>query len=249
MLSRVFMNISFVAMVAAMAVILAVGSAAAGDLTKADVEKVVHDYIMHNPQVILDAVDGYQKKSMAERQAGALEKHKQTLMNNLDSPIGGNADGDVTVVEFFDYNCGYCKKAFFSIQEAIEKDKKVRVIFKEFPILGPSSETAAKWALAADKQKKYFVFHKKLMDNKSPINDALLEKIAKSVGLDIDQMKKDVAGPDVQKQIEENRDLAVNLGISGTPAFVIGDEVVPGVIFQEDLIKKIAAQRSKQAKN
>jgi len=179
----------------------------------------------------------------------AVGKHRQTLLNDIDSPEAGNPDGDVTLVEFFDYNCGYCKKAFSAVQEVLEKDKKVRVVFKEFPILGPSSETAAKWALAAGKQKKYFEFHKKLMNNKSPIDDVLLEKIAKDIGMDVDQAKKDTGSADVLKQIEDNRSLASSLGLGGTPAFVIGEEVVPGMMFPEDFLKKIAEMRKKKDKN
>lgn len=217
-------------------------------LTKADVEKIVHDYIMENPVVILTAVDEYQKKTQAGAQGAALEKNKDFLYGDADSPVMGNPAGDVTVVEFMDYNCHYCKVSLPTILSLLEKDKQVRVIFKDFPILGPTSETAAKWALAAQKQKKYFEFHKALMDNKSPISNEVLEKIAKNLGLDVAQAKKDAEGAEVSGQISKNRSLAMNLGLSGTPAFIIGDEVFAGAMPLEDMQKEIAELRQEKQK-
>lgn len=221
---------------------------ASKSLTKAEVEKIVGDYIMGNPQQILNSVDNYQRKALTERQTAGLEQHRQKLINDVYSPETGNADGDVIVVEFYDYNCGYCKKVFPTVSELLEKDKKVRFIFKEFPILGPSSELASKWALAAHKQKKFYEFHKALMSNRVPIELPLLEKLAKDAGLNVDQAKKDADSPEILQQIENNRALAAGLGLGGTPAFVIGDELVPGMIFPEDMLKKVSAAREKKGK-
>lgn len=220
----------------------------AKNLSKADIEKIVHDYILDNPQVILESVNEYQKKSTQARQDNALEKNKDFLFKDNGDPEAGNPEGDVTIVEFFDYNCHFCKSAFADVQDLVKKDGKVRVVFKEFPILGPSSETAAKWALAAHKQKKYFEFHKALMGNKEPVNDTLLEKIATNVGMSVDQAKKDITGTEILLQIEKNRSLANQLGINGTPAFVIGKEIIPGGIPLEEMERKVAEQRKADGK-
>jgi protein-disulfide isomerase len=217
---------------------------AAKGLTKDDVEKIVHDYIVANPKLIMDSVDDYQKAAMQKRSQEGMKKNKDVLTKDAHSPEAGNPKGDVTMVEFFDYNCHFCKAAFPAIQSLLEKDKNVRVVFKEFPILGPSSETAAKWALAADKQKKYYEFHSAMMNNKEQITDELLEKVAKDVGMDVAQAKSDVASPEMLVQIEKNRALASDLGLNGTPAFIIGDEVSPGAISLEAMQKRISDARN-----
>ncbi|MCK5554891.1 MAG: thioredoxin domain-containing protein, partial [Alphaproteobacteria bacterium] len=127
--------------------------------SKVDVEQIIHDYIVNNPQIILNSVDDHQKKTLQAHQGKALEKNKELLFNDNRSPYIGNLDGDVTIVEFFDYNCHFCKNVFPDIQKLLKKDKKVRFIFRDSPVLGPTSETAARWALAAHKQKKYFEYH------------------------------------------------------------------------------------------
>ena len=222
--------------------------AVAVPLDKAAVEQIVKSYIMENPQLILDSVENYQKKARTERQSEGLKKSKDTLLKDLDSPETGNPQGDMTIVEFFDYNCGYCKHAFPEIKALLETDKNIRVVFKEFPILGPTSVTASKWALAANKQKKYFEFHSALMENKQPITDELLEKIAKDVGLDTKQVKADAEDKGIQAQIDKNRQLSESLGLTGTPAFVIGDEVLPGFIQLDEMERMIAGIRAKAAK-
>ncbi len=240
-----FKSIVLVALIAGFS---APSFAAEKNLTTADVERIVRDYIVSNPQVILSSVDDYQKKSMQEKMSGALEANKDMVFKDANSPETGNPKGDVTVVEFFDYNCGYCKKVLPMVQELLEKDKNVRFVFKDFAILGPTSETAAKWALAAHKQKKYFEYHQALMNNNTPIDDALLEKIAKDIGMDAGQAKKDIESTAVLLQLEKNRALAGKLGMSGTPAFVIGDEIIPGAVGLDQVQAKIADQRKKNKK-
>lgn len=215
-------------------------------LTQADVEKIVHDYIINNAEVILTSVDDYQKRSQRENQDAALKKNKEAVFNDADAPMLGNPKGDVTIVEFMDYNCHYCKQSFPTVMALIEKDKNIRFIMKDFPILGPSSETAAKWALAAQKQKKYFEFHKAMMEHKGPITDDGLEKAAKAAGMDVALGKKDSQSTDVMLQIEKNRNLAASLGLSGTPAFIVGDQIAFGAYSQEDMEKMIKDARTKK---
>lgn len=251
MSSRLFKKIvlSFLALVVAGFVGVAPAKAEeAKNLSKADVEQIIHDYIVNNAQVILNAVDDYQKKAATIRAEEGMKNNRDVLFSDAGSPEVGNPKGDVTVVEFFDYNCHYCKDVVPMILSVLEKDKNVRFIFKDFPILGPTSEAAAKWALAAHKQKKYFEFHQALMNNKTPINDAVLERIAKEVGMDADEAKKEAGSPGILVQIEKNRTLAADLGLNGTPAFIVGEEVTKGGMTQEDLEKKIAELRSKAKK-
>jgi protein-disulfide isomerase len=194
--------------------------------------------------VILKAVDDFQKKDMQKRQDDALKMNHEELFNNEKSPFIGNPHGDVTMIEFFDYNCHYCKQIFPELKSLSESDKNLKIIFKDFPILGPTSETSAKWALAAQMQGKYFPFHQKLMEHKGPFNDDDIEAIAKGIGLDIAKAKHDVEGTDVLLQIERNRTLASQMNFNGTPSFVINDEAFSGIPDQKDLQKKIAEARS-----
>ncbi|MFH1157499.1 MAG: DsbA family protein [Pseudomonadota bacterium] len=220
--------------------------AAEKPFSKSDVEQIIHDYIVNNPQIILNSVDDYQRKTLQSHQGAALEKNKDFLFNDSSSPDAGNPDGDVTIVEFFDYNCVYCKNAFFDVQKLLEKDKKVRFVFKDSPVLGPTSEAAAKWALAAQKQKKYFEYHKALMSNKTPLTDEVLEKIAAGLGLDVPQAKKDIEGADILLQLEKNRALAAGIGINSTPTFIVGDDMNPGAMNLEQMEKMVAGQRRKK---
>lgn len=224
----------------------ATGRAAEPALDKAAVEKIIHEYIMNNPTVIMDSVDQYQRKTAREKSAEAIKSNTVYLFQDDDAPFLGKADGDVKIVEFFDYNCGYCKRVLPELQSLVDKDKNVKIVFKDFPILGPSSETSAKWALAAHKQKKYFPFHKIMMEHKGAISDELLQKAAKDAGLDVEKAKKDVESTDIMMQIEKNRALAGQLGISGTPAFVIGEDVIPGAIPVDEIQKLVEEARKKK---
>lgn len=217
-------------------------------LDRTAIEKIVKEYIEANPQVILDSVDNYQKKTLRERSSEAIKNNVGYLFKDDDAPYLGDRDGDVRIVEFFDYNCGYCKKVLPELVKLAEKDKKVKIIFKDIPILGPTSETAAKWALAAHMQKKYFPFHKAMMEHKGPINDEVLEKAAKAAEMDVAKAKEDAESTDVMLQLEKNRALAGQLGITGTPAFVVGEMVVPGAAPLEELEKMVADERKKAAK-
>lgn len=252
MISRIFKGTVFPAL-AIMAVISFSGAASAADetnLTKFDVEQIVQNFIANNPKMILDSLSSYQKKnspgSNKAASSDAVKLNKEALFNDPTSPYAGNAKGDVSIVEFVDYNCHFCKEALVTVQALIEKDDKLHVIFKDLPILGPPSEAAAKWALAAQKQKKYFEFHSAMMKNRSPITDELLEKVAKDIGLNVAQAKKDAESTDVELQIEKNRALAGSLGIGGTPAFVLGDQIISGAQPLSVMQQKISDQRKKK---
>lgn len=223
------------------------GPAAAEDFTKAQINEMIHDYIMNNPQVILDSVDAYQKKNIADRQAEALQRNHDELFRDENSPVLGNPNGDVTIIEFFDYNCHYCKDVYALLVKLTDEDKNLKVIFKDFPILGPTSQTAAKWALAAHRQKKYFEFHKAMMDHRGPLKNEDIEKAATSIGLDMTSARSYVDGTAVMMQLERNKALAAQMSINGTPYFVINDETFSGVPEHDEMKEKIAAKRKQLA--
>jgi len=215
---------------------------------KAAIEKIVRDYLMEHPEVILQAVDAMQerqKTAEAEQARKALTENKQELLRNPADPVIGNPQGDVTVVEFFDYQCGYCKAVQADTQSLIKGDPKLRFVLKEFPILGPASLVASKAALASRGQGKYVEFHNALMAQRGQLDEAVIMRLAKSVGLDTDRLKKDMESPDVLKVIAANQALAEKLSIRGTPAFVFGDELVPGAIKLDDMKRLTDAARAK----
>lgn len=221
-------------------------AASSSVLTRADVENIVRDFINENPQLILSSVDTYQQRSMQEQQTAAVKMNQDRLFRNERSPFIGNANGDVIMVEFFDYNCGYCKKVLPELQELIKADSNLKIVFKDLPILGPSSEVAAKWALAAQRQNKYFEYHSAVMKHQGQLNADVLTKIATDVGLDLDRAKQDAEGTDVLIQLEQNRSLAGQMNIGGTPAFVLGEEIIPGALPVAEM--KVKIQQIRDAK-
>lgn len=216
---------------------------------KAEIQKLFEEYLLENGEVILQSVNDYQGK-LAEQQREEQNKKAQEFISSLKKqknlPATGNKKGDITIVEFFDYNCGYCRKALNEIQTVLKGDDNIKVIFIDMPILGPTSLEAAKWSLAANEIGEYFKFHQAVMEHNGPKEEQNLEKIAKDLGLDAKKMKKIKESDKIQKQIDENLLQARTIGISGTPGFIIGDEVSPGFIPAAQ-IKDIIAQARKKA--
>jgi protein-disulfide isomerase len=208
-------------------------------------EAQIRQYIIDNPQVILEAVQRHDEaqQAAAEDEAKlALVQNKKEL-HSSQSPVGGNPQGDVTVVEFFDYNCPYCRKAGPVLTDAITADKALRIVYKEWPILGPGSEYAAKAALAAQMQGKYQTFHDALMTSSSKVDETSTLQIATTIGLDVERLKRDMEGETVRTELERNFALAEKLRITGTPAFVIGDEIIRGLVDLPTLQQTIAKAR------
>lgn len=215
-------------------------------LTRNDIENIVREFIINNPEVILDSVEAYgnaQQASRNEDRQKAVEEHLDWLEKNDSLPVAGNPNGDVTIVEFFDYNCGYCKKALSDVMTIIEEDKNVRLVFVEMPILGRTSEVAARWAMAARAQDRYLEFHIALMKHNGPISESALVTIAENVGLDVEQMRKDADSAEVTAMIDEKTQKAAQIGISGTPAFVIGGQLYGGYIGLEAMKQAVAEAR------
>lgn len=225
--------------------------AALTDAQKAAVEEVVRNLLIKKePDIIIKAAQEVQNRQEAETNAKsqeALTTYREKIYNDPNAPVAGNPKGNVTVVEFYDYQCGYCKISVEAIQKLLAEDKNVKLIYKEFPILGPNSVLAAKISLASIRQGKFIKFHDALMSDKEHLSEEGIFKIAKSVGLDVEKLKKDMADPAIEKMIKENQTLGSDIGAHGTPTFVIGDQVYPGAM-QYDSLKKAVEDARAEAK-
>lgn len=212
------------------------------------IEDIVRDYILKNPEVVIQSIQTMQareKQATKEKAKASLVKLRPELLNDPASPVGFNLKGDVSIVEFFDYRCGYCKRVFPDIMKVLNEDKNIRYVFKEFPILGPDSITASKAALAAwnlDKE-KYTAFHKAMMITKGGLPESRVMRIAAKVGYDVKALKKAMNEPRVQAQIDKNFAIAQALDINGTPAFIIGDEIIRGAVDLGTLKQLVAKAR------
>lgn len=212
-----------------------------------DLEKKVLEIIRNNPEIIMEAIKILQAKDAKNKQEQAdqnIKSNKQRLEDDKNAPILGNPNGEITIVEFFDYNCGYCRRAFKTIMNLIADNNAVKVVMRELPILGDASVFTAKASLASQKQQKYEEFHVALMNNRSRNTEKSVLKIAKKIGMDVDQLQLDMNSSFVLDHIEESQKLSESLGISGTPAFVFGEKIVPGAIdlqAMKDLVAQIAS--------
>ncbi len=216
------------------------------DAQKAELEELFKEFLANNPQDILDSVDNYRADQERKTQQSAQEKltDYQEFFKQSDLPTAGNPDGDVTIVEYFDYNCGYCKKAFEDVQKILDSDKNVRVVFQEMPILSPSSGKMAQYALAAKNQDKYFEMHTALMNHRGPQSDDAFVGLAETLGLDTEQLKQDIDSKGVKDQITKSIQMARELGVRGTPGFIIGDRIYPGYIGLDAMKKAVAEARA-----
>ena len=218
---------------------------------RGELENLIRNYLLENPEVIRDALQALQVKEEQQRNlatAGNIKKFFTEIYADAESPVTGNSTGDISVVVFYDYFCGYCKKMLPELQTLIAKDKSVRVIYKELPIMGEQSLIAAKAALAASRQGKFEAFHNEMLA--SPVvNDEKLKVIAAKLGLDYERLTRDMNDPAVAAAIQRSASLAAALNIEGTPAYLIGDEFIPGAIGSDALARIVAAQREKLARS
>ena len=211
------------------------------------VEAVLERYLETHPEVVAHAIERLQereKSAAAEAQRSLVKANAAAILHDPADPVLGNPEGDVTVVEFFDYRCPYCKRVFPSVMDTLHADGHIRLVLKEFPILGPASQAATRAALASIKQGKYEAFHMALLSAKSELtNDTILD-IAKSVGLDVNRLTDDMTAPEIEAAIKKNHELAAGLKIDGTPTFVIGGQLVPGAMDKAALERLIREARS-----
>ncbi len=210
------------------------------------VRRVIRDYLMEHPEVLQEALEALHEKVRQAQEADSrknIETYRAELFDNKDDPSTGNAKGDVTIVEFFDYNCAYCKASYDGLMDTIRADGKTRLVFKEFPILTDESIVASRIALAAKKQGKYDDVHRAFMKYRGKLDEKTAYKLAADAGVNVDQAKKDMASPDLDKLLRRNKEIAHSLGVEGTPTFVIGDRIIPQAVEASTLKQLIELTR------
>lgn len=228
-------------------------SEAASTAQEEEIKAIVTQVLKDNPQIIIDALENFRTQKQAELQKAQQELLKQldtVLLNTKPLLVAGNPKGDVTIIEFFDYQCGYCKKAFPELMKVAEEDKNIRIIFKEFPVLGPASEEAARLALAVHLEhgdKTYLKFHTALMEHKGRLTSEVLEGITKDLKLDYNKLSKQAKeSQEITAAIGTARAIAGQLQIQGTPGFIIGGTIVPGYVPAEQLKEIVKTERAKR---
>ncbi len=213
-----------------------------------EMEAIIKDYLLANPDLLREMGQLLeQKEKLAEDQQrkGALVSNADQIFRDGTDFVVGNPNGKVTMVEFFDYNCGWCKKGFPEVLALIESDKDLRFVLKEFPIFGGDSDYAAQAAIAANKQGKYWDLHVAMFSHEGKITKEIVNELAAAQGLDMARLKKDMESPETAGILERNRNLAQSLAINGTPAFIIDDKLVPGYLPKSELASAINDVRAK----
>lgn len=239
----------------AAAALLALPAQAAefNDKQKAEIEQIARDYLVQHPELLQDMMQALQQKQAEEqvaKQTSAISKNAKSLFRSEHDFVAGNSTGDVTMVEFFDYNCGYCKKGFPEVLSLIGADKNVRLVLKELPVIGgDNSVYAAKAAIAAKNQGKYWELHQAMFAFQGHVTPEVVDQLAQDAGVDMAKLKKDMESAATTQVIEANMKLSDQMGISGTPAFVIGDQVVGGYAPMADLASTINDVRKSGACN
>jgi protein-disulfide isomerase len=217
---------------------------------RGDIERIVHDYLVSHPEVLQEAMSALEQRQQAadaEKHKSVIKENETALFSSADQVTLGNPNGNVTFVEFFDYNCGYCKRAMSDMLTLMKSDPKLKIVLKEFPVLGPGSVEAARVAVAVRMQdksgKKYLEFHQKLLGGRGQADNARALAVAKDVGLDMARLEKDMKSPEVDNTLRQDFKLAEALGLNGTPSYVIGDSVIVGAVGLKGLQEKINAAR------
>jgi protein-disulfide isomerase len=205
------------------------------------IQGIIKDYLLANPEIFLDvqtALEAKMEREQAEKLKVAIAENAAEIYRAPDAALAGNPNGDITVVEFFDYNCGFCKRGLHDVIKLVETDPNVRVVFKELPILSKGSAEASRVALAARRQGKYWEVHRAMLEAKGHKDEAAALRIAERLGLDMDRLKKDMASPEVTADVEKSEALAKKMGVNGTPHFLVGDRAIPGA--PEDLYQQLS---------
>ena len=216
------------------------------ELPEAEVERIVREYLLREPEIIMQAIEELQRRREAQAAVDQRERlagEREALSADARDPVLGNPDGDVTLIEFFDYRCGYCRIMAEPLQSLIAREPDLRIVMKEFPILGPDSLLASRAALAAHLQGGYEAMHWALLAE-NRIDEAVIMRLAEAQGLDVDRLLADMQADPVADHIQDNILLAQGLGVNGTPSFIIGDTVLPGAVPVERLAGLVAEERA-----
>jgi len=220
------------------------------DAQKSEIESIIKDYLVNqHPEVMAEGLQNLQHKEQADAEAKSkseVNNARDRVYNDPHSPAVGNLKGDLTLVEFFDYSCGYCKMSEEPLEKLIKEDKGLKVIYKDFPILGPVSVEAAKAGLASVKQGKFEAFHNALMSKKDHPTSEMIYATAKDVGLDVEKLKKDMTDSSVLDEINANLKLGQDIGVRGTPMFIIGDNIYPGALQYDQMKQAVTEARAKK---
>ena len=250
------MTLKSIALAAAAAAVLLLPAAAPARAQsfsapqREEIGKIVKDYLISHPEVLQEAMAELEKRQAAaeaEKSKTVIKNNEQTIFSSARQVTIGNPQGDVTLVEFFDYNCGYCKRALSDLMDLMKADSKLKVVLKEFPVLGPGSVEAAQVAVAVRMQdktgKKYLEFHQKLLGGRGQADKARALAVAKDIGLDMTRLEKDMVSEEAKATFDENIKLAETLGMNGTPSYVVGSEVVVGAVGLDTLKQKVNTAR------
>jgi protein-disulfide isomerase len=244
---QTFGKLAFAAF-AATGILAGAAFAQTATMSREDIEKIVREYIMKNPEIVRDAIVELRRRDeQAEVKARteALQANKEKLFNSPRGIVVGNPKGNVTLVEFYDYNCGYCKRALNDVVQLTKNDPNLRIVLRQLPILSPGSVEAARVGVAVRLQDptKYFAFHQILMSGRGEANGARALAAAQQAGLDVEKIKKDLSNPEIDATLQESAEISEALKISGTPTYIIGDQVVPGALPYAQLSQAIAMIR------
>jgi protein-disulfide isomerase len=249
--SPVFISIALSAIAAAfsgVALLIATGLVDIGQRPAPNGQALIRERLLENPEMIVEAMERLQERERAaeaDELKAMVQEHADAIFTSPASPVLGNPEGDVTLVEFFDYNCPYCRQAAPMLTEATGADANLRLVFKEWPILGPGSDDAARVALAVARHGKYEAFHEALMAQSGRVDKDTALSVAQELGLDVDQLEQDMADPEIAAEIDRNLELANALRITGTPTFIVGDEIIRGLVDLESLQRSIDDARGR----
>ncbi len=237
---------------ASLAVMLGAAPALAESFTpqqKSDLGPIIKDYLMAHPDVLRDAItelDSREKQAEVDTRRKALSELGGKLATQADSLIIGNPDGKITLVEFFDYNCGYCKRAIGDLDKLMNANKDLKVVLRDFPILSAGSVEAALVALAAHNQfagDRYWEFHRKLLSSHSTVGKEQALAVAKAMGADMDKLQNDASDPRTRAAIQESLADAQALNLNGTPSYIVGDDAIVGAQGFDEIQKRVESMR------
>jgi protein-disulfide isomerase len=222
---------------------------------RSEIEKVIRDYLLRNPEILQEVIQEMERRQVqadAEKHREAIKEHAEAIFNSKRQVVIGNPQGNVTMVEFFDYNCGFCRKALADKIELMKADPNLRVVLKEFPVLGEGSTQAAQVAIAVRMQdktggKKYFEFHQKMFASRGQVDKARALAVVREIGFDAARAERDMNSDEVRLTLEEDFKLAEALGINGTPTYVFSGQVVVGAVGVQKLREAINTARCGKA--